>query len=92
MICRKDTLGFVEFMRGKYKVNDINYLSKLFKFITTKEKNKILENDFDTLWKDLWKEYDINKFKKEYLQSKKKFDKIKNGCILNALISFNLKT
>ena len=41
------------------------------------KKNKILNSDFDTLWKDLWKEYDINKFKKEYLQSKRKFDKLK---------------
>jgi 8-oxo-dGTP pyrophosphatase MutT (NUDIX family) len=90
MIQRKDSLCYIEFMRGKYKVNDVNYLSKLFKFITTKEKNKILENDFDTLWKDLWKEYDINKFKKEYIQSKRKFDKIKNGFdIRELLINFD---
>ena len=79
MIQRKDSLCYIEFIRGKYKMNDINYICKLFKFITNKEKNKILNSDFDTLWKDLWKEYDINKFKKEYLQSKRKFDKIKNG-------------
>ena len=79
MIQRKDSLCFIEFIRGKYKMNDVNYLTKLFKFITNEEKSKILNNDFDTIWKDLWKEYDINKFKKEYLQSKRKFDKIKNG-------------
>ena len=79
MIQRKDSLCYIEFIRGKYKINDINYICKLFKYITNEEKNKILNNDFDTIWKDLWKDYDINKFKKEYLQSKRKFDKIKNG-------------
>lgn len=90
MIQRKDSLCYIEFIRGKYKMNDINYICKLFKFITNKEKSKILNSDFDTLWKDLWKEYDINKFKKEYLQSKRKFDKIKNGFEHNdKLIDFN---
>lgn len=90
MIQRKDSLCYIEFIRGKYKMNDINYICKLFKFITNKEKRKILNSDFDTLWKDLWKEYDINKFKKEYLQSKRKFDKIKNGFEHNdKLIDFN---
>ena len=90
MIQRKDSLCYIEFIRGKYKMNDINYICKLFKFITNKEKNKILNSDFDTLWKDLWKEYDINKFKKEYLQSKRKFDKIKNGFEHNdKIIDFN---
>ena len=90
MIQRKDSLCYIEFIRGKYKINDINYICKLFKYITNKEKTKIFENDFDTLWKDLWKEYDINKFKKEYLQSKKKFDKIKKGFEHNNIfIDFN---
>ena len=57
MIQRKDSLCFIEFIRGKYKMNDVNYLTKLFKFITNEEKSKILNNDFDTIWKDLWKVY-----------------------------------
>jgi 8-oxo-dGTP pyrophosphatase MutT (NUDIX family) len=79
MIQRKDSLCYIEFIRGKYKLCDIKYLCRLFKFITNTEKNKIFHNNFETLWKDLWKDYDINKFKKEFLQSKRKFDKIKSG-------------
>jgi ADP-ribose pyrophosphatase YjhB (NUDIX family) len=94
MIQRKDSLCYIEFIRGKYKLNDIKYLCKLFKFITNTEKNKIFNNTFETLWKDLWKDYDINKFKKEFLQSKRKFDKIKNGFVhenINIDFSYLLK-
>ena len=42
MIQRKDSLCYIEFIRGKYKINDINYIFKLFKYITNKE-NKIFK-------------------------------------------------
>tara|TARA_Y100000389_G_scaffold122321_1_gene119679 strand:+ start:371 stop:1234 length:864 start_codon:yes stop_codon:yes gene_type:complete len=90
MIQRKDTLCYCEFIRGRYKIDDINYIINLFKYLTPIEKNNILENDFDTLWNKLWKHYDINKFKKEYNLSKTKFNKLKNGFICNnQFIDFN---
>ena len=29
MICRKNSLGFVDFMRGKYKIHNLLHLNKL---------------------------------------------------------------
>ena len=46
MICRKDTLGYVDFLRGKYSLNDKQQLQNLFNEMTIFEKEKILENDF----------------------------------------------
>ena len=90
MIQRKDSLCYIEFLRGKYNLENINYICRLFKYITDNEKKYIYNNTFDTLWKKLWKEYDINKFKKEYLQSKKKFDKLKEGFEYNdEIINFD---
>jgi 8-oxo-dGTP pyrophosphatase MutT (NUDIX family) len=90
MIQRKDSLCYCEFIRGRYKMNDLNYICNLFKYLTPLEKNNIMNNNFDTLWKILWKHYDINKFKKEYALSKNKFNKIKNGFFLNnQFIDFN---
>lgn len=54
LIRRKDTLGYVEFVRGRYNVNNINMLMRTFNIMTIDEHDKIRNNDFDYLWKDLW--------------------------------------
>ena len=41
MIQRRDTLGFVEFMRGKYNLDNVNYIYKLFEIMTKNERNRI---------------------------------------------------
>jgi|TARA_B110000259_G_scaffold187844_1_gene243591 8-oxo-dGTP pyrophosphatase MutT (NUDIX family) len=90
MIQRKDSLCYIEFLRGRYKPENMNYLLKLFKYITPKEKENILKLDFDILWEKLWRDYDLNKFKKDYNHSKNKFNKIKNGYLVkDVLINFN---
>lgn len=90
MIQRKDSLCYIEFLRGRYKSDNLNYLLKLFKYITPVEKENIINLDFDILWRKLWRDYDLTKFKKDYTQSKNKFNKIKNGYIVKEnLINFN---
>ena len=79
MIQRKDSLCYVEFLRGYYDLDNIKYICNLFKYITPYEKKKIFVNDFDNLWKNLWFHYNINKFKKDYNKSKEKFNKLKEG-------------
>ena len=54
LIQRKDSLGFVDIMRGKYKVDDVDYIMNQLNGLTAVEKEKILNVPFDTLWKDLW--------------------------------------
>ena len=54
MICRKDTLGFVDFMRGKYHIQDVNYIKNIIKEMTLDERERILTNSFDELWNGLW--------------------------------------
>ena len=39
MICRRNTIGFVEFVRGKYVYSDFEYLSNLFNVMTNDEIN-----------------------------------------------------
>ena len=85
LIRRKDTLGFVEFLRGKYDINDREYILKLFKEMTTSEVKRILTLDFDTLWKQLWMEQTIKHFKNEYEKSKERFYKIKESPSINIL-------
>ena len=54
LICRKDTLGYVEFLRGKYPLYNKEYIQNIINEMTVQEKANLLTKDFDTLWKDLW--------------------------------------
>ena len=77
LIRRKHTLNYIEFLRGRYDVDDIGSLVHLLELMSPDELDFIKSNDFDTLWLDLWqrtsnlkiyeKEYNISKSKFEYL-------------------------
>lgn len=92
MIRRKDTLGFIDFIRGKYSLYNKDYLINMFKQMTSEEKNKIKNMTFDELWKDIWKTENIsNQYKVEEVISKEKFNSLKNG-ISNKHIFYNIET
>ena len=54
VIRRKDTLGYVDFMRGKYSLNDRDHMQSLIDEMTLVEKDRLLKYDFDQLWNKLW--------------------------------------
>ena len=54
MIQRKDSLGFMDIMRGKYKVNDPSYIRKQISGMTQDERNKLDKMNFDDIWHELW--------------------------------------
>lgn len=60
MIRRRFTLGFIEFMRGRYKIENINGTSYLFKQMIKEEIELIKNNDFDTLWNLLWENNNVD--------------------------------
>ena len=88
MICRKDSLGFVDFMRGKYNINNVPHIINLINEMTISEKKMILENNFEYLWKYLWGNYVGNQYKNEEKSSKEKFNKLKNGIVNNITMQF----
>ena len=53
LIQRKDSLCYIEFIRGKYDLNNLNFLCNIFKCITNDEKEITKNKDFDFLWKKL---------------------------------------
>ena len=54
MIQRKHTLGFMDIMRGKYKLAEPEYISKQLRGMTPGERERLLNDDFDSIWNDLW--------------------------------------
>ena len=79
MIRRRDTLGFVEFMRGKYNLSNCSYVYELFSIMTESERVRLVERDFDVLWNELWMNKNTRQYHNEYENSKKKFNKLKRG-------------
>jgi 8-oxo-dGTP pyrophosphatase MutT (NUDIX family) len=83
LICRKDSFTFSEFIRGKYELEDVDGIYRIFRYMTEAEKDKILKNEFEYLWDNLWildkKKIHTGKFKREFNNSKYKFDTLKRG-------------
>jgi 8-oxo-dGTP pyrophosphatase MutT (NUDIX family) len=80
MICRKDTLGYIDFMRGKYSIFDKNYIMNMLKQMTTAEKMRLKKSTFDELWCNIWGDEAVfNQYKTEESISKEKFYSLRNG-------------
>jgi 8-oxo-dGTP pyrophosphatase MutT (NUDIX family) len=80
LIQRKDSLAFVEFIRGKYNPADTGYIIRLLKGMTQTEHSLILSKSFNELWNGVWGETSsIKSHKNDYELSEKKYDLIKNN-------------
>ena len=71
MIERKDSISYIEFVRGKYKLEDSEYIQLLFNRMSVLEKDILLNNEFNILWNNLW--YSNISSKKDYMKSYNKF-------------------
>ena len=83
MVQRKDTLAYVEIIRGKYDIDDMELLKTLFNEMTMNEKSNMLNNDnkFEKLWNNIWNYPNFKSYKNDYIIAKKKFNILKNGYI-----------
>jgi 8-oxo-dGTP pyrophosphatase MutT (NUDIX family) len=79
MIRRKDTIGYIEFIRGKYNLNNKLYIKNILSEFTNDEKYKVLNTDFDILWNDLWGDNPGIQYRGEEKSAKEKFDLLKIG-------------
>lgn len=98
MISRKNSLGYVEFIRGRYKPHMIDQTIYLFRQMKQCEINKIrdsleMENGFQYIWEDLWGTFDTSYMTKEKIESKNKYDEMKftgiNGPEINLYFIVN---
>ena len=83
LIRRKDTIGYVEFMRGKYNIHSKMYLLNIISEMTNDEKTRLLTETFDFLWNKLWGNDIRNQYRSEEKNSRDKFESLKNGIVLN---------
>jgi 8-oxo-dGTP pyrophosphatase MutT (NUDIX family) len=84
MLRRKDSYGYIDFIRGKYSPYNIFQIQNIINEMAIYEKTKIIEKPFEELWKDMWGcDSNLAHYKNEELSSLKKMETVKNG------ISFN---
>lgn len=89
MIRRKDTLGFMDFMRGKYSIYNKEYILQLLNEMTIQEKASLLKCEFNELWSQLWCNQSAQ-YRHEEQMSREKFEAIKAG-IMNQSMSYTLE-
>lgn len=80
LIRRKETLCFMDFMRGKYSIKNKEYILKMFKQMTVQEKELLLHGDFEKIWKNIWNdETTLHQYKNEYNNAKDKYEGLVKG-------------
>ena len=89
MIRRKHSLGFVEFMRGKYPLYNYHYLLNIFNEMSVYEKEKIRNSSFDELWNYLWGENVGIQYRGEEKTSREKYESLIIG--IETKESYNLE-
>ncbi|NBU33982.1 NUDIX domain-containing protein [bacterium] len=76
MIQRKDTMGYTDFVRGKYTNSETlgeEIIKVCLNEMTRQEKKNLLTKTFDQIWSELWINHDSKCFKNEYEHAKKKY-------------------
>lgn len=91
MIRRKDSLGYVDLIRGKYNIRNNLYIQNIIDEMTLEEKKRIQEVPFEELWNGLWnRTLHASKYKNEKIVSEMKYNQLREG-IKNQDDSISLK-
>ena len=91
LIKRKSTIGFVEFIRGKYSLYNKEYIISLFNEMTSSEIEMIKSEKFENLWKHLWGESVGIQYRSEEKLARDKFNSLKTGIIIGKE-KYNIET
>lgn len=79
MIQRKDSLSFMEFIRGKYDIKQIEYIQTLLSGMTHFERASLVSKSFDELWAQVWYQPNFSRQVNEYANAKSKFEMLLKG-------------
>ena len=94
MVNRKDSLSYVEFIRGKYELYNKTYIMQLFENMTFDEIQLLTDkNGFDVLWTNMWNKNALDEtnknYTKEYTESKEKFEILTKGYYIKSISKGN---
>ncbi len=88
LVKRRNSLNYIDFIRGKYNINNLNSIINMTKYMSKDEIELLKNNNFNKLWHDLWLK---NAYKKKYsdemYKSNEKFNYLKSINFFDNLIS-----
>lgn len=87
MICRRDSLRFVEFIRGKYSIRDTAYIKQLLENMIVAERDLLLKLTFPELWNHVWGTSNPRNYRNDFEQSQEKFNELKSSDQLARLVA-----
>jgi len=76
MIQRKHSVGFVDFVRGKYVLHNKMQILSLLSVMTESEHLRLVTEDFGTLWREMWGGH-------EDPMAREKLEHLRNGVMTN---------
>ena len=83
MIQRKDSLSFMEFIRGKYDLHQDDYVCQLMSCMTYDERKALVTKSFEDLWSQVWYQPNFSRQINEYTLAKNKFETLMKGIYVN---------
>jgi 8-oxo-dGTP pyrophosphatase MutT (NUDIX family) len=90
MIRRKDSFGYIDFIRGKYSPYNIDQIQHTINEMSISEKTRLLVTPFESLWVQMWGDTSSNQYRNEELSSLKKYGLIKDGvCVNNVTVTLS---
>jgi 8-oxo-dGTP pyrophosphatase MutT (NUDIX family) len=84
MVCRKNSLGYIDILRGHYDINNKTHTQNLIDEMTLKEKEDVLTLDFHTLWTNMWGSFGLS-HRADETTSSEKFESLRPllGLLIN---------
>lgn len=92
LVRRRVSIGFIEIMRGKYELRDLDCIQALIDQSTVSERQQLLEMSFADLWRDLWNGPASRRYQAEFEQSKAKFELLRGRGTLADLVKSSTTT
>lgn len=94
LVRRRDSMSYVELLRGKYNPQDIRFIYQMLTEMTIDEREKLRTKSFDSMWRDLWSVTRGfgNAGSAEYMAAAAKFFHLKNGSTLHDGCHMNLQS
>jgi len=85
LIQRKDSLAFVEFIRGKYAPSEHEYVIQLIRGMTKNEHMKLMTMTFDELWRSVWGDASKS-HKTDYDNSERKYRFLQQNGLIDIIL------
>lgn len=86
MIQRKNSLSFMEFIKGNYQVMNTEYVKKMLGNMTKKEQDILLNSSFENIWDNIWFQSN-NKNTREYTEAFNNFQILSKNDFLKTVLT-----